>query len=238
MKKIQIHLVLLLLFLPFVSWAQLDSAGRAQIREVQQNYGLYFRGDATASTAAKAMERAERALWQEVEQYADTAKATVVNTSAVTDKMQKVTVARGDQFRAFAYVRRSDVIASSTDKLEKTYTPPQVQTSPKLTAGTPSSAEGLIGQLKRIGTLSELQAFLVKKKEEGAVLNYNRYTALEDASAYYLVVYALDRKIMAVLSPGREERLNIGTGRPDSMENYKGCGAIAVLLSKSIRDIK
>ena len=146
MKRIQIHIVLLLLFLPFVSWAQLDSAGRAQIREVQQNYGLYFRGDATASTAAKAMERAERALWQEVEQYADTAKATVVNTSAVTDKMQKVTVARGDQFRIIVTnLDQKSVVFGGEQKLRESVKKAVERYNPKLIFVYASCASGIIG---------------------------------------------------------------------------------------------
>lgn len=230
MKRLYILVILLCVGFPRSLWAQSESL-RAQISEVQMNYGLYFRGDVTDAVAPRAMERAVQALWREVDQYSDTTNKTVVSSAAVTDKMKKVVVARGDQFRAFVYVKKADVIVPASENVLA-----QVPSRPEKVTAAPEPSgqkDGFIEQLNQIGTLSELQPFLVQKKEEGVVLNYNRYAALEDASPYYIVIYSLDRTIVAILSPGREERINLKTNRPDSLDNYKGYGAIAVLLSRN-----
>ena len=100
-------------------------------------------------------------------------------------------------------------------------------------APAPQKAMTALEEIQSVKTLSELRPLLVRRKEIGDVLDYNRYSALTDAAMYYVVLFSREGDIVAVLSPGREERVNLKTGREENLSQYKGYGAIAVLLSKN-----
>ena len=249
------------LMLPFVLFSQTDSEKRIRIGEVQQNYELYFRGDATEESADKALERALSALQQEIDTYAETAKGVVVVLNAVAEKTSVVEMKRGDMFRAFVYVKKEDVVvpadAVSAPAAEGTpvpaapaavepapaavetpvpVAPAAVEPAPaavETPVSAPQKEESALEEIKRVKTLSELRPLLVRRKENGDVLDYNRYSALTDAAMYYVVVFSREGDVIAVLSPGREERVNLNTGMEESLSKYKGYGAIAVLLSKN-----
>lgn len=270
--------IMLPLMLPFVLFSQTDSEKRIRIGEVQQNYELFFRGDATEETADKALERALSVLQQEIDIYADTAKGVMVKQSAVPENIGVVEMKRGDRFRAFIYVKKADVVvpvsaspsaeaatviasasvaaapaptivetpaaaapvaAAPAPTVTETPAPaPAVAAEPapatqEAPAVEPQKKESALEEIKRVKTLSELRPLLVRRKESGDVLDYNRFSALTDATMYYVVVFSREGDVIAVLSPGREERVNLKTGREENLSQYKGYGAIAVLLSKN-----
>lgn len=201
--------------------AQNDVSTRAQIAQVQQNHESYFRGDATDRIPARAQSRARQMLLEEIEAYQDTARHTAVDTATVFAKLNRIESARGDQFRSFIFVKRSEVLTAAA--------PPLPADSAK--SITKAGKHSTLDQLKRLRTLSELLPFLVQQRTKGAVLDYNRYSALHDASGYHVVIYSRDRQIVALLSPGHSHRINLKTNDTDSIDRYEGCFAIAILLS-------
>lgn len=89
-----------------------------------------------------------------------------------------------------------------------------------------------IEEIKKVKTLSKLRPLLVSLKGDGEVLDYNRYSSLTDGTMYHVVVFSREGDIVAVLSPGRDERVNLLTGAEERLSKYEGYGAIAVLLPK------
>lgn len=255
--------IILPLMLPFALFSQTDGEKRMRIGEVQQNFELYFRGDATEETADKALDKALSALQKEIDIYADTAKGRMVVQSAVMENVSMIEMARGDRFRAFIYVKKTDVVvpvspspdavpaavvaaaatastvAEPAPAVTETPAPapavaaepaPATQEAPVV---EPQKKESVLEEIKRVKTLSELRPLLVRRKESGDVLDYNRYSALSEATMYYVVIFSREGDIIAVLSPGREERVNLKSGKEENLSQYKGYGAIAVLLSKN-----
>lgn len=260
----------------FSSTAQEDNVNRARIREVQQNNELYLRGDVTDASAEKALKRAMDILQWEVEQYADTAQGIEVVTTVITDKMVKVEMVRGDKFRAFVYVKKSDITQPLPAKQSKQKSPKQKSpkkkqemptTQPASTAETKmetmpapppldapdmkeetstvmtdtvlptptvtkSRKEITLEKILAAETLAELQTILPPMKKAGDILDYNKYSALSDASFYYVAVYDREGRIKAFLSPGHGNRKNLKTNVPDKVDNYKGHGAIGIRIAK------
>ncbi len=239
---------MLLLMLPFVLLSQTDSEKRMRIAEVQQNYELYFRGDATELSAGKAMEKAMSEIRKEVALYADTAKGANIVFDAIVPMISKVEMPRGDRFRAFVFVKREDVAAMASslpapspkaDFAALPSAPPtkqSVKEEKTYTADPPGDMPGRTGnaieEIKKVKTLSKLRPLLVSLKGDGEVLDYNRYSSLTDGTMYHVVVFSREGDIVAVLSPGRDERVNLLTGAEERLSKYEGYGAIAVLLPK------
>jgi len=63
-------------------------------------------------------------------------------------------------------------------------------------------------------------------KKSGQITEMGRYTHGTDVSDCYLVIYDTNGNIRALLSPGKDHRMNIGTHTTDHTSNYKNCGAI------------
>lgn len=239
---------MLSLMLPFVLLAQTDSEKRMRIAEVQQNHERYFRGDATEISAEKAMEKAMSEIRKEVAMYADTAKGANLVFDAIVPLISKVELARGDRFRAFVFVKKEDVVAMTSSSPAQS---PQAEAASKSPSPLPQKpvivadaqkddtpvdvqmkAGSAIEEIKKVKTLSKLRPLLVSMKNSGAVLDYNRYSSLTDGTMYHVVVFSREGDIIAVLSPGRDVRVNLLTGAEERLSKYEGHGAIAVLLAK------
>jgi len=72
----------------------------------------------------------------------------------------------------------------------------------------------------------DLEGIMMPMKKKGIITAMGRYSRGTDVSDCYLVVFDTDGNIRALLSPGKEHRLNIATNTMDSTSNYTNCGAI------------
>ena len=72
---------------------------------------------------------------------------------------------------------------------------------------------------------NKASALVPQLKKEGKISTYGKYANLLKKEEYYLIIYTKEGKVAAVLSKGKE-RKNLATWKPDSTNNYKGCGAI------------
>ena len=72
----------------------------------------------------------------------------------------------------------------------------------------------------------DLEGIMMPMKKSGKITQMGRFSSGMDVSDCYLVVFDTDGNIRALLSPGKDNRLNIGTNETDHTSNYKNCGAI------------
>ncbi len=85
---------------------------------------------------------------------------------------------------------------------------------------------GVIEQLKRAKNFFELKEIMEPLKLKGDILDYGKYATAKNPEDCYLIVYDPAGNICALLGKGEKERLNLKTGQLDSINNYRGCGAI------------
>ena len=121
-------------------------------------------------------------------------------------------------------MKKSDIIpAESSEIIENTTVQPQSENS------APEQKEPAIPRvvqdIANCTEYTDLAMKITKLKESGEVLDYGRYASLERKEDYYMAVYNTNGKVVAVLTKG-SSRYNVKTGASDSLDNYKGCGAI------------
>lgn len=85
---------------------------------------------------------------------------------------------------------------------------------------------GVIEQLKKAKDFFELKQIMEPLKQKGDILEYGKYATAEKPEDCYLVVYDPAGNIKALLGKGDKVRQNLKTGEDDSIQNYRGCGAI------------
>ena len=236
--------------------AQTPDNDRSRIDNVLKNHNDFIYGDVTASDKDNALQQAMDMLMRDVATHfegKDDDSYTVV-TGVVTQEVTKVTVTRGDKYRAFVYIDKATVDsvgrnhtnsadtptkpavepAKTVEKAQPAPTPvPATSSSNRVVYSTSKSNEtDIIAGVLSLGTIQELGRYLPEKQKSGDIIHYDSYRSLSDPAAYYLVVCDKSGKIVAVLSPGRDVRTNLKTNQTDKADNYNNYKIIGFRLTK------
>lgn len=91
---------------------------------------------------------------------------------------------------------------------------------------------GVIDQIKKAKNFFELKQIMEPLKEKGDIKDYGKYATAEKPEECFLVVYDPAGNIRALLGKGEKVRLNLKTGKDDSIKNYRGCGAIWFIINE------
>lgn len=230
-----------LMFVAMMSFAQDDVAKqKKEINSIKKNSD-YIYGEATLADRQAAIDLAKEILYQNINQWIESQKkfagASKVVTTNTNYSVDDMTLPRGNWYRAFMYVKKSDIIP--VDNVVVTDVPKQVaskEPSKKDKVAKAFSAESvglpeeLLQEFQKPANTGQLSAMLKKQKTQGTILEYNKLSAIKNPEQYVMFVFSREGNIVAVLSAG-VERKNLKTGRPDSLDNYKGNGAIGVKVN-------
>ncbi len=216
---------------------------KAEINRIKKS-GAYLYEETTLPDAQDAIDLAEEMLYEKINQFvADNRKfdnARQIVTLNTNYSVEQITLPRGNMYRAFMYVKKTDILPSQnvqvttiepkTQNLNATYE--EQPTTTTTSVSSPDIQAEVINTLLRLRRFSELSSVLPQLKREGKISEYARYSDLANANEYMLVVYNRDGDIEAILSDG-PDRINLATGQDDSTENYKGRGALGVKMNKN-----
>lgn len=193
----------------------------------------YIYAEATAPTVEEAKAVAEEILYAEVNEWAATKRKFqtkgnfVVNNKS--DLWTSYSLPRGNMFRSFIYVKKSDIISVDDSDVIGGLSKGVVKLNPS--KATPSFPDAVL-QVYHCTKYSELVETMTRLKNSGMITHYARYASLTKPEMYYLAIYDRRGTILSVLTNGNP-RLNVETGKEDGVLNYKGCGAIGFMLSDS-----
>lgn len=232
MRKTKLLLCLLAL-MPFVGAAVGDTDElKKEINRIKKS-SLYLYGEGTDSTAEAAHELAEEILETEINKWAATKKRLQNSTNFIVNnkKSLRTTIAlpRGNMFRAFVYVKKSDIMAGENSTLVENTRP--VSAIEDMTSTVTDVHPDVVVALSECTEYADLASKIQLFKSDGKIKSFARYADLERPEACYLAIYDRAGKVLALLTPG-SERKNVSTGQPDGTSNYSGCGAIGFELNK------
>lgn len=238
MKITQIFLLFALCSM--AALAQTADEQKKKIASVKKSNN-YIYAEVTTTDQQQAIDLATDMLHQNVNEwaakekkFAGSAKIITVNTNY---DVEQITMPRANMFRAFMYVKKSDIIPANN--VEVRDTPTEVastsSTKPKAATITPISnntRDAVVSTLLAIKNTGQLSAKLKELKANGKVSEYNNLRGLKDKNMteYIMVVFNKEGNVEAVLSEG-ENRINLSSGNPDQLTNYKGRGAIGIKVN-------
>jgi len=220
----------LLLICSVIAFAQTAEDQKKIINNVKKN-DSYIYAETTLADKQEAISLAKELLYQRINEYIAkqkefrSAKETVVvNQNYVTEEIQ---LPRANMFRAFVYVKKSDILA--VDNATVGSITKEVDTSGSLQEATAHfSAPNVIDELLTLKTLSQLQERLPQLKKEGKIANFASYNKLSNPEEYIIIIYSQEGEVKAVLSEGRN-RTNLVSNTPDNVQNYKNMrGAVGI----------
>lgn len=203
---------------------------KKKINSIKKNTTVYIYGEATAETEEEARGLAEEILYSEINAWVANKKKLQNSKNIVVNNLNELrtsmTLPRGNMFRAFIYVKKSDILpAENTTVLENTAAAPEINSL--------GSAEQVMPEVVKVISscteYTDMVAHVKQYKAKGVIIDYGRYASLDNPDNYYLAIYNTAGKVVAVLSPGAE-RKNVKTNKADGVVNYSGCGAIGFKL--------
>lgn len=217
-------LAALLFSLGAVADTQQTGGQKQQIYEIKKD-AQYLYADVTMEKQQAAIESAESALFQDANRYAAQQGAKPAAGQTLKSRVQRITMPRGNMYRAFVYLKKSDVLATTAPSAASS------QVRPAPTQKPATHRDIAIARLLELSRGSELRDCLTQLKQQGHVESFNSYRNLTEADQYILIVYNTEGQIEAVLSEG-PQRKNLRTGAAEGVANYPGRGAIGVKVKR------
>ena len=211
---------------------------KKEINAIKKNSD-YIYAEATMADQQAAIDLAKEILYQNVNEwvakqkkFAGASNLITVNTNYSVEDM---TLPRGNWFRAFMYVKKTDIIPAGNVTVMKVVQkePEAAEAAPAEPAAKPESPEDIIKkQLLECENTGQMSTQLKNLKAEGKIADFQKLNTITSPEEYVIVIFSpRDGVIRAILSEGAE-RTNLKTGQPDQISNYKGNGAIGIKIKK------
>ena len=149
---------------------------------------------------------------------------------------------RGDFYRAFVYVRKTDIMPVA-DKSEVTV----LEVGPVAQPNQPVVAPAIIveeeapvekenlpvleltpdeKQMKLVKSFYDVEPYINGLKNKDRLKAYGKYATMPDNADCHLFVYDKQGNISALLRKSGATQYNLNTLKEDNVKNYKNCGAI------------
>ena len=227
MRTIKLACFVAALMISAVAFAQNSEEAKKTINSIKKN-SQYIYAEATAATQQDAKDLAEEILYEEINSYVASKKKMRINPKIVINNRKELVsslaLPRGNMFRSFIYVKKSDVLAVENSEMIGNKTSngetAAATTTPVVSTVTPVYADE-VKQVMACSTFDEVKNLMTKLKSEGKIRHFGGYASLEDPDPYYLAIYNRQYQIVAVLTPG-PNRTNTKKGEEDKVTKYKG----------------
>lgn len=237
-----------LLSAPIGAKAQNETIG--QINAIKRDTA-YLYAEATMPEWQQAYDGASDILEATITDWANS-QAFGKNASAYVAKAKnstlKIKTKRGKYFRAFLYVKKSDIVAVDKSQTVMVVSPVKKKKALTVTSvgdkgktsiqHTPVGLESTVEeinvpslteeekQMVAVRIFSEIQPLVKKLQSEGVIDQYGKYSTIPSTGTCYLFVYDKTGKVSAVLKRADGTYTNLATATADDINNYKNHGAI------------
>lgn len=230
MKRTLVITLTTFLCITITAQTEMD-AKKQEVNRIKKNPSQYLYVEMLDSIEDVAITKAQHYLAEEIDNYVAEQKSLKDSPNIIAvNRKQIITMPRGNNyFRAFAYIKKSDIMAADNAVvLENTK---RSQSQEKNTENASSSKrQNTINRLLQLKRFSELESCLNQLKSEGQISKFGKQKTLGNLEPYVLIIYNREGDIEAILSEG-PQRINLQSGEKDSVSNYKERGAFGVMIN-------
>ena len=197
--------------------------------------GKYFTAEATAASVDEAKNNAFRNLKMNIANYCEEMEIKEVSEDKIRANLQQKSVNRGDAVMVLVYVAKTIVEKKETMVFHPN-TSVNTNTNNNNTNTTPVLGEAnwpdIIKKVCNVSTFAQLQYLLDMAMDNNLIDSWGKYNSMPYQNECYLVMMNIDRQIVGVLSPVKNDaRTDVKTGMvvdSDGMKSFKNCAPICV----------
>lgn len=218
------------------SFGQNNEAQKKEINEIKKNPDKYLYVEIIDSLEDLALGKAQHALKDDIEDYVKGHKELKKASNIVARNIntKSITMPRGNnRYRAFAYVRKDDIIpADNAVVMENKQTPAVSDVGTSTIEPISTKHDETLTRLVSLKRVQEILPALQQLKKDGRISDFTKYKELKaDPNQYVFLICNKEGNLEAVLSEG-PQRTNVKTGQPDDAINYKGRAIMCVKVNK------
>lgn len=259
MKRLKLCILILTAIIPVVISAQNHYAeSQQQINRIKMDT-LYLYSTGTSSVSADdATQNSRELLALEIEMWLKQvvkADKQTINGYVIkaNEHLEEIPVQRGNLYRSFSYVRKSDILPySNKSELLLVELPEAVQLPQTVQVNGGNSADTDIKKpeneilkttepakyvlsadeekMLAVRNFDGINTFLTELDKGGRLKDKGKYSSLPDNKDCYIFIYDKEGNIPAYLKQTQSGQTNLKLGLLDNVRNYKGCGAIWFIL--------
>ena len=197
--------------------------------------GKYFTAEATAASVDEAKNNAFRNLKMNIANYCEEMEIKEVSEDKIRANLQQKSVNRGDAVMVLVYVAKTIVEKKETMVFHPN-TSVNTNTNNNNTNTTPVLGEAnwpdIIKKVCNVSTFAQLQYLLDMAMDNNLIDSWGKYNSMLNQTECYLVMMNIDRQIVGVLSPVKNDaRTDVKTGMvvdSEGMKSFKNCAPICV----------
>ena len=199
--------------------------------------GKYFTAEATAASVDEAKNNAFRNLKMNIANYCEEMEIKEVSEDKIRANLQQKSVNRGDAVMVLVYVAKTSVEKKETMVFHPN-TSVNTNTNNNNTNTTPVLGEAnwpdIIKKVCNVSTFAQLQYLLDMAMDNNLIDSWGKYNSMLNQTECYLVMMNIDRQIVGVLSPVKNDaRTDVKTGMvvdSEGMKSFKNCAPICVRI--------
>lgn len=244
MKNYLVVLLSLIFARSIPAGAQEDVASALkQINSIKVDVNTYLSAESTSAQWEDAYDNAKALLEIKIEEWAKEKAQSEDLTGCIAkaeNSILEIKARRGNLYRVFLYVKKSDVMTYTIDKeivvvpienssIREISTinnelpePPKHQKEQNVNSEERTCISADEKKILSVTSFGDIQNFIESNK---FIKDYGKYTTMPSVGKYYVFVYNREGGISAYLKYEDTECVNIKTGKEDILTNYKGCGA-------------
>ena len=228
----RITFVGLSLFVALCMFAQGNAT--QSINEIKMQGDTYLYAESTSQTWEEALDNAKYLLGVEIETWVKSLDTLLADgyIAEAQNHVFNLKSMRGDRFRAFVYVKKTDIVPY--DNISQLVVVPISEEQKTIISEVTSSRKPIVPEyqpsefeeeMMSIIDANNIGTFIKNLKKEGKLANYGQYKDMPSDIDCYLFVYNREKAIPAYLRKQGNIYTNLKTGKPDQISNYSGCGA-------------
>ncbi len=242
-KRFTICLLLLVLS-TFLCYAQTSMEIKKEINKIKRDTN-YIYAESTNKNLNEASENAQTIFeiqikeWGEKQYPNDSIETCIVKAK---EKAIKLDTRRGELYRAFVYVKKSDIMPVSCNSNVKVV---QLKNTPVKESVVANEHEGVLDlskgnskempaiqltaaeeEMRKVKRFYDIEPYITALTKSKQVEHYGKYANMPQDEDCYLFVYDRDGKIRAWLKKQDRVQYNLKTLQQDNINNYRNCGAI------------
>ena len=193
MRTIKLACFVAALMISAVAFAENSEEAKKTINSIKKN-SQYIYAEATAATQQDAKDLAEEILYEEINSYVASKKKMRINPKIVINNRKELVsslaLPRGNMFRSFIYVKKSDVLAVENSEMIGNKTSngetAAATTTPVVSTVTPVYADE-VKQVMACSTFDEVKNLMTKLKSEGKIRHFGGYASRRRSPTPYWV---------------------------------------------------